>query len=281
VSDPQPPILPPGFVRWESDGTPPPEFWMDEGDEEPDEPETVDLWRTVGGERPWATAVLLLSWCALFAVLGLRGETGHTSAYARWGASLTFVRGWGDWWRVLSYTFLHASIAHLALNGLTMLIVGPAAERVFTRAHFWLIFAGGGAVSAVASQTWRALPPHAAQSASVGASGAIFALGGALLAAAWRLRKRLPVSRARALAGALLPVLFQGFVAGFVHPGTDNAAHAGGLAAGLVLGASLPLDPRLTGRPLPRVTRLAGQAAAIALFAALAIAVASGLGLWG
>ena len=44
---------------------------------------------------------------------------------------------------------------HLFFNGLAMAILGPAVERVFTRAHFWLIFAAGGVASAVASQAWR------------------------------------------------------------------------------------------------------------------------------
>jgi membrane associated rhomboid family serine protease len=283
---PPPDRLPPGFVRWRSDLTPPPEFWaapvVDGADapeefEEREEAPPLDLWRTVGGTRPWGTAVLLLAWSAVFATLALRGELGEAAAYRAWGANLSNARGWTDAWRLLAYTFLHAGAAHLFFNGLAMAILGPAVERVFSRAHFWVIVAAGGAASALVSQAWYRATMPGVTSSSIGASGAIFALGGAMLAAAWRLRRQLPPSRARALAGALLPMLLQGLVAGFQKTGTDNAAHVGGLVAGMVLGLVLGLDPRLAGRPLPRASRALGAAAALALLLALAIGVWSGL----
>jgi len=269
--------LPPGFVRWRSDLTPPPEFWPADGGEEPEEPAPPDLWQTVGGARPWGTVLLLFAWCLVFAVMGLRGDLGDSAAYRAWGSNLSTARGWADAWRLLAYTFLHAGTAHLFFNGLAMVILGPAVERVFTRSHFWVIFACGGAVSALASQAWHRAAMPGVTASSIGASGAIFALGGAMLAAAWRLRRRLPPSRARALAGALLPMLLQGLVAGFQKTGTDNAAHLGGLLAGMGLGLLLGLDPRLQDRPLPRWTRAAGVAAALALLLAIAIGVWSGL----
>jgi len=275
--------VPPGFVRWRSDLTPPPEFWRAAGPQDepdldaPDEPTPPDLWQTVGGARPWGTLLLLFAWCLVFAVMGLRGEQGDSAAYRAWGSNLSSARGWSEAWRLLAYTFLHGGTAHLFFNGLAMVVLGPAVERVFTRAQFWLIFAAGGAASALASQAWHRATLPGVTASSIGASGAIFALGGAMLAAAWRLRRRLPPSRARALAGGLLPMLLQGLVAGFQKTGTDNPAHLGGLLAGLLLGLVLGFDPRLADRPLPRWAGAAGAAAALALLAAAAFGVYAGV----
>lgn len=265
-----------GFTWW-THSTAPPEFLTGPPPEEPEEPEAVDLWRTVGDVRPWGTAVLLLSWCALFAALALTRAFDRSSALAAWGASLSGPEGWREPWRWLSYSFLHAGTAHLFFNGLAFALYGPAVERVLTRWHFWLVYAGGAAVAALGSLVFRAWISPDARGVSVGASGAIFALGGALLAAAWRLRRRLAPGRGRALAGSLVLLLSQGLVAGFTHRGTDNGAHLAGLLFGVGLGSVLGLDPRLGERGPNRFTRALGLIALVALAAALLRAVAGGI----
>jgi|GEM_PF-5956907 len=253
----------------EADGWVPPD---------PDEPPPVELWSAVGDVPPWGTAVLLLAWAAVFAALAARGELGDRFAFLAWGASATGRPAPETAWRLLASTFVHAGAAHIAANALSMLLVGPAVERVFGRWAFWWTYAAGGAAASAASLAWRALRHPGAESLSVGASGAVFALGGALLAGAWRLRGRLAPGRARAMGAALLFLLGQSLAAGFTRHGTDNAAHATGLAAGLAIGALAPLSPRLGGRPAGALLRTAGAAAAVALAAALALGARGGLG---
>ena len=114
---------------------------------------------------------------------------------------------------------------------------------------------------------------------AVGGSGAIFALGGALLIAAFRLRHWLAPGRARALAAALLFLIMPGLAAGFTRHGTDNAAHAAGLVAGAAFGALIPLTARLGGPRTGFGIRALGTAAALALALSLALALRNGLGL--
>ncbi len=258
---------------------PPPEDFADAPFPPPDEqePPTIDLWSAVGDVPPWGTMLLICSWSVLFAALVFRGELGDAGAYASWGASMTRARPAEAAWRLLASTFLHAGPLHLALNAATMLIFGPAVERVFTRAGFALVFTVGGTLASLASLVWRSSAGAHAASLSVGASGAIFALGGALLAAAARLRQRLAPGRARALGGALLFLIVQGLASGFTQYGTDNAAHAGGLVAGAALGAALPLAPKLGGAGPGRVVRTLGALAALALLGALGMAVWRGV----
>src|SRR6185295_16050897 len=113
---------------------------------------------------------------------------------------------------------------------------------------------------------------------SVGASGALFALGGALLVSAYRVRHRLAPGRARAMGAALLFLVGQALAAGLTRNATDNAAHAGGLMAGVILGALMPLSPRLGG-PMPvRTVRVAGMIAVLALTICFGLAIHGGLG---
>jgi membrane associated rhomboid family serine protease len=242
---------------------------------DPDEPPPLNLWATVGDVRPWGTLLLLFSWAAVFLLAGWRGALLAPEGLYDWGANATGLPWRDAAWRLLASTFLHAGAAHLFFNATSLLVVAPAVERVFTRPRFWLVYAAGGAAASWASLAWRTA--HGGASLSVGGSGAIFALGGALLAATVRLRRQLAPTRARALAAALLYLIAPGFASGYARPGTDNVAHAAGLASGLLFGALLPMDPRLGGKAPGAAARALAAACALALAAALARSLAGGL----
>jgi rhomboid protease GluP len=195
---------------------------------------------------------------------------GDSAAYLARGASLTQRDALDASWRLLASTFLHSGPGHLLFNAAAMLVYGPAVERIFTRSGFWIVFAAGGAAASLASLAWRlsryGIGPHL----SIGASGAIFALGGAVLVSAIRLRGRLAPGRARALGAAILFLMLPALAGGFQKLGTDNAAHAGGLIAGALLGAILPLNPRLVGTPVPVAVRVLGWLMMVVLAICLA-----------
>jgi rhomboid protease GluP len=246
---------------------------------DPTEPPPVELWSAVGDVPPFATVLLLLAWGVAFALMAYRGDLGESGALIAWGANVSTARGLDSAWRLVASTFLHAGAAHIFFNATSMLIFGPAVERVFTRWGFLVVYAAGGVLASEASLLWRDWRTPGVASLSVGASGAIFALGGALLAGAFRLRHRLAPSRARALGAATLFLLAQGLVSGATRHGTDNAAHAAGLASGLVLGLVAPLSTRLGGRGPGALGSALGALAALALGVSFAWAVRGGLGL--
>ena len=256
---PPPPPADPG-VEFEDAGYVPPD---------PDEPPPAELWRLTQGVLPWGTLLVLLSWAAVFAWLAVRGEIGEPLAYATRGANLPQTDALAASWRLLASTFLHGGPSHVFFNALTMLVFGPAVERVYSRWGFWILYAFGGALASLGSLLWRLHAHGLAGAGSIGASGAIFALGGALLAAAFRLRHLLAVGRARAFAAVILLLAMPALAAGFERQATDNAAHAAGLLAGLGLGAWVPLDPRVGGPRAGGIVRAFGALAALAMAAAL------------
>lgn len=243
---------------------------------DPDEPPPVELWRAVGDVQPWGTLLVLFPCAVMFLLLAARHALGDDYSLLAWGANATHLPPLQSAWRLLASTFLHAGPGHLFFNATTLIIFGPAVERVFTRWGFCIVYAVGGAAASAASLVWRGMHTDGA-SLSVGASGAIFALGGALMVGAFRLRHRLAVGRARSLAAAVLYLAGTGFAAGFTHNGTDNIAHAAGLVSGALIATGLGVNPRLGGTGAGAITRGLGVLAALALAVSLALGVRSGL----
>lgn len=146
------------------------------------------------------------------------------------GAKVDPLVAAGQWWRLVTSVFLHAGGVHLALNAVWLALFTAAAAALVGPARAVATALLGG----VAGQL---LSFAIAMGPSVGASGAVFALAGTLLAVVWRRRNRLaPDVRWRLLASlgaATALLLFFPLTAGAV----DHAAHVGGFVAGAALGA--------------------------------------------
>ncbi|MBZ5660438.1 MAG: rhomboid family intramembrane serine protease [Acidobacteriia bacterium] len=127
-------------------------------------------------------------------------------------------------WRLITAIFLHGSLVHIGFNMWVLMDIGPMIEELYGSARYFFLFVVTGAAGYVVSSFFGHM--------SVGASGSLLGLIGVLLAATTG-RKSLS---AQALRSALIRWLIYIGVLGFMFSGTDNAAHAGGLAAGYLLG---------------------------------------------
>lgn len=223
----------------------------------------------------WDTAAILAVWAAAYALPLLLATPLGAPRLAEWGASVAPWPGPGEAWRLLASTCLHASPWHFLSNALALGILGPSCARLLGRPGFWIAFVAGGLAASAASVAWRSAVTDSPTS-SVGGSGAVFAVGAAMLSAAWRKRHDLPPGRARALVAALVVLLGQALVAGLTRQATDNAAHLGGAGTGLLLGLALPL--RSAEHPAaPRPLAFVAVAAAAALAGAVAMGLTSGV----
>jgi membrane associated rhomboid family serine protease len=138
----------------------------------------------------------------------------------------------GEYWRLWTVTLLHGSELHLAFNMYALYLSGRIVERWYGSLPFLAFYLACAAAGSIASFVFGGDAP------SVGASGAIFGLFGLLLTAG---RLHHPVDRqSRALVGQLGMLIVINLLFGAVVPGIDNAAHLGGLVAGLWLGALIP-----------------------------------------
>jgi rhomboid protease GluP len=151
-----------------------------------------------------------------------------------WGANAGALTSQGQWWRLLTSTFEHGGLLHIALNMWCLYNLGWLAELLFGRVRFILLYLMCGIGGSLASICWNG------NGLSVGASGAIFGIAGALIPAMLlhgnqKLRALL---KGQFISIALFVVY--SIVFGARSRGTDNAAHVGGLITGLILGAAFP-----------------------------------------
>src|ERR1700730_9254227 len=163
----------------------------------------------------------------------------------------------GQWWRVLTYMFLHGGLMHVAFNMWCLWDLGALCESLYGRWTFAAIYLITGIAGGLASVGWN---PGVL---SVGASGAIFGLAGALISSFYL--GELSVPRI-AIQGTLRSLLFfVGFnvLFGSMISGIDNACHAGGLVSGLILGALIARLAPQQDNPLRR--------AAVVLFVVLIV----------
>ena len=137
----------------------------------------------------------------------------------------------GQWWRLFTYMFLHGNLIHIAINMWCLWSIGDLCESLYGQWSYIAVYLVTGVAGGVASVGWN---PGVW---SVGASGALFGLTGALMASFYLGEFELSGISIRGVLGSLL--FFTGFSLyfGFVDSGIDNACHIGGLASGLILGA--------------------------------------------
>ncbi len=138
-----------------------------------------------------------------------------------------------QWWRIVSGAFLHGGLMHIAFNMIVLYQLGVITEAIFGSVRTAVIYAfalvgGGFAV------LWVNF-----HEPTVGASGAIFGLAGALGAAALRLG-----AQGRALAQQTMVFVVLNVAVGFLLPNISIAGHIGGLITGAVLGLVLFPRPR-------------------------------------
>lgn len=155
-------------------------------------------------------------------------------------------------WSVVSHVYAHANTGHLFANALALVLAGPLVARRTTTLRFHAFFLTTGALAGLSEVFLGGLlgPP----SGVVGASGAIFALFGYLVAGnpvTAGVLDRLNLSvRAQFLLFAVVAVLVTLATA---SPRAALIGHAVGFGLGLVAGRLRVLDVSSRGQPTPRI----------------------------
>lgn len=220
----------------------------------------------------WATyALVAINSVAFVATAALGGGfvEVHPAAYLAFGSNFGPLTLSGEWWRLLSSTYLHFGILHLALNMWALLSTGPLVERFYGSGRFVLLYTLAGIGASLASVAW-----DPTQNAA-GASGAIFGVLGAALAFMLSGSARVPQAVLRKQISSTLVFCAYNLLNGMSHAGIDNAAHVGGLACGFALGWVLRPMPISDGVG-PSDTGAGARQAITACAAALAVFAATG-----
>ena len=128
----------------------------------------------------------------------------------------------GDWWRLFTAMFLHANFLHIAMNMYSLYYVGTILEQVIGRWRFLLLYLVSGLAGSAGALIWSPNQP------TVGASGAIFGVLGALLV----LERKRHIATGGQVAGLIVLNLVITFVfSTYISVG----GHVGGLIGGIVM----------------------------------------------
>ncbi len=131
----------------------------------------------------------------------------------------------GQYYRIITGTFIHANIVHLLLNMYALWIIGIQLESFIGKWRYIVVYLFSAICASLLSITMNG------NVASVGASGAIFGLLGALLYFGYHYR----VYLGGVIKSQIIPVIMVNLLLGFMMPGVDNAAHIGGLIGGCLM----------------------------------------------
>ncbi|MCB1956420.1 MAG: rhomboid family intramembrane serine protease [Rhodocyclaceae bacterium] len=170
-----------------------------------------------------------------------------------WGGNDGAMTLTGEPWRLMTSVFLHGGLLHVGLNMLALYQAGNLVERMFGPVRFGVVYLASGLLASLVSVWWRQ------DVVSVGASGAIFGVFGALLAFLVVHRARMPRQAYARLRTMTLSFVGYSLVIGLAIPGIDNAAHVGGLIGGVAVGWILAATDR------PAALRLVVVAVVLAL----------------
>ena len=173
---------------------------------------------------------------AVFALCMITGDRLYIAG--RCGTDLVLVQQ--EYWRLLTSVFLHSGLYHLGSNLIAQVFLGNAVERNLGHIKYLFLYivsgVGGNIISVLYDRT------QGVNTYSVGASGAVFGVMGALIVLIIKGRKKLRTGSSMLVRAGF--AVFYAVYAGFRTPYTDNAAHLGGLAFGIALGVllTIPLD---------------------------------------
>lgn len=152
---------------------------------------------------------------------------GHTTEFLLEHGALhgpSILRG--EWYRLVTHMFLHGDIWHLGNNMLILFCLGNALEHYVGRISYVSVYFLSGILAGLGSVVY-----NTTGAVSVGASGAVFGVVGAMAWLVLQNRGRLEgFTGSRMIVFILLSIY-----AGFADRGVDNAAHVAGLMAGFLL----------------------------------------------
>jgi len=162
-------------------------------------------------------------------VSGISVLEPSTEQLRKWGGNFKPYTTGGEWWRLLTSTFVHAGILHVLFNMYALYMVGVYLEPMLGKLRYLAAYVCSGVMASIASIWW-----HGDAIVSVGASGAVFGLYGVFLALLST--KIIPAKMRNALLQSIGVFVVYNLVYGAARTGVDNAAHIGGLLSGFIIG---------------------------------------------
>jgi membrane associated rhomboid family serine protease/tetratricopeptide (TPR) repeat protein len=215
---------------------------------------------------PVATIILLALNFIFFALEIYAGGSDNIHVLLNLGAAYGPYLRRGEYWRLVMPMFLHGGWLHILGNSYALVFLGPILERVYGYARYATIYVASGIGCAFLSMT-------ISKNTSVGASGAIFGIAGAMLVTGYIHKDVIPRRWGRAFGRGMIPFILLNFAWGLSVHGIDNWGHLGGLASGALLAFILP--PPRHDHPYGEIAEPPSQAMVVLPLAVVILAMAA------
>lgn len=180
---------------------------------------------------PYVTMALVLVNVLIFYIMGMSGN--YNEIVEKYAMYVPAVEN-GEWYRIFTHMFLHADTGHLFNNMLMLAAVGYSIEDDFGHIKFSIIYFVGGLGACALSAYYDIATSHYVP--SIGASGAIMAIFGAMIVVI--IRKRSSFDKTVGIRSLIVLAIM---VFGNMSAGVDWMAHLGGAITGLILGFVLTI----------------------------------------
>ena len=190
------------------------------------------------------TNIISLICILMYVIVGIYGNNFFNfdaNVLAKFGANNILLIKNGEIYRLLTCAFLHVGLIHLVVNMYSLRVIGPSVEGLIGKGKFVFIYL----ISAI-SASLMSLVFVDSNIVSVGASGAIFGLMGALLYFGYHYRLYLN----DAIKTQIIPVILFNLIIGFMMPGIDNGAHIGGLIGGYLATMAIGIKNKSTKKDM-------------------------------
>lgn len=184
------------------------------------------------------TRLLVVANILVFVWTSMNHITDSDQLLIKYGAMYGPAVASGEWWRIFTAGFLHGGLLHVSFNMFALWQVGSAVEDLFGTPRMAFIYV----LSLIGSGI--AIYYFAYNDVTIGASGAIFGIFGALAAAGMRLGPR-----GRDLVRGMLGIVLINLIIGFMVPNISMAGHVGGLIVGFIVGF-LVFEPPVSHAPI-------------------------------
>lgn len=201
------------------------------------------FWSRLFARAPHSTGstILIAANAIVFVAMvatGVSPWNPSPEALTAWGGNKAVLASTTEPWRLVTCMFLHGGIIHLAFNLYCLHRLGPLVERLYGTIPYLALFMFAGVLGSVTSAAWNPL------GLSIGASGGVFGIVGALIPALVVHRKVMPPELVRSLRSGVIAMIGINAVIGWSIAIIDNAGHLGGLIGGIIPGF-------IVGRALP------------------------------
>lgn len=189
-------------------------------------------------KNPFITYLIMLICVVMFVSMYIFGSSSTSiRTLIQFGGNAVSYTKYGDYYRLFTSIFLHAGILHLICNMYSLYVIGPQVESFYGKLKYLSIFIISGISGSLLS---TALSGNNA--ISVGASGAIFGLLGAILYFGYHYR----VYLGNVLKSQIIPLIILNLGIGFIFTGIDNFAHIGGLIGGVFASMAVGVPDKST-----------------------------------